>query len=723
MNPTIPVEAVARYPIPGTVLPSAVRFSPDNEWLTYLDSNDNSLTKQLYRLHLESGEIKLLADAAQVGSTEDNISLEEKLRRERLRQRALGITQYAWSTLGQILIPLPTGLFILDAPGKPLRQLISSENGAIQNGRFSPNGKCVSYVQNDEIHLIPTEGGASQQLTDGAQSTGKMHGLAEYIAQEEMGRTQGYWWAPNSQQIAFTEVDEQHIPVYRIMHQGKDQVGDGAQEDHRYPFAGMPNAKVRLAVLDIEEKTPVWMDLGEDEDIYLARVHWAGNGRLLAQILNREQTQLRLLSFDPKTGEATELLQENSDVWINLNNQFRVIKPHEELPDGGFVWASEKTGYRHLYLYDWSGKEIRQLTQGDWMIDGLSAIDHQKKQIYFTATKESPTEKHLYRTSFYDQTISKITTSPGMHQVHLNLAKQVFIDITSDIEAPYSLSLRALNDTDSSKQLFFANDEKIEEYQLQTPQIVSFKNRTGETLFGTIYHPPSSFGKGPFPTIVSVYGGPHAQRVTNQWTLTADLRAQFLSQHGFLVFKCDNRGSARRGLAFEGHIKHDMGNHEVSDQVDGVHWLVEQGLTDLNQVGVYGWSYGGYMALMCLAQAGDVFKTAVSGAPVTHWDGYDTCYTERYMGLPQQNAEGYEKSSVMHHIDKINGNLMIIHGLIDENVHFRHTARLINALIKARKPYDLRLFPDERHSPRGLADRIYMEEQIKDYFVNTLIAQ
>ncbi len=250
---------------------------------------------------------------------------------------------------------------------------------------------------------------------------------------------------------------------------------------------------------------------------------------------------------------------------------------------------------------------------------------------------------------------------------------------------------------------------------------MALQNRAGVTLFGTVYRPPAIFGDGPFPTIVSVYGGPHAQRVTNSWALTVDMRAQYLAGQGFLVFKLDNRGSARRGLAFEASIKHNMGDVEVADQVDGVRWLVEQGLADPARVGIYGWSYGGYMAAMCLARAGDAFQVAVAGAPVTHWDGYDTCYTERYMGLPQTNPDGYKASSVMHHLDKMTGKLLLVHGLIDENVHFRHTARLINGLIAAGKRYDLLLFPDERHMPRKADGRLYMEEQIADYFKKHLL--
>jgi dipeptidyl-peptidase-4 len=269
--------------------------------------------------------------------------------------------------------------------------------------------------------------------------------------------------------------------------------------------------------------------------------------------------------------------------------------------------------------------------------------------------------------------------------------------------------------------IFARPDERIAQLNLPTPEIVTLPNRDGVELYGAIYHPPVSFGAGPFPTIVSVYGGPHAQRVANNWLLTVDMRAQYLASQGFLVFKLDNRGSARRGLAFEAPIKHSLGEVEVADQVDGVRWLVEQGLADTQRVGIYGWSYGGYIAAMGLTRAADTFHVAVAGAPVTHWDGYDTCYTERYMGLPQANPEGYKISSVMHHLDKMTGKLLLVHGLVDENVHFRHTARLINGLIAAHKQYDLLLFPDERHMPRKADGRLYMEEQIVGYFKKHLM--
>ncbi len=390
------------------------------------------------------------------------------------------------------------------------------------------------------------------------------------------------------------------------------------------------------------------------------------------------------------------------------------------LTDGGFIWASERTGFQHLYRYDRDGNLLNPITEGDWMVDAIAGVDEANGLIYCTGTLDGPTERHLYAVSLDGGEPRRITEAPGIHAVVTDHAMRRFVDVHHSTETPPTVTLRSLVDGATIRTLYDKTDPRIARLALPPPALVTLHSRDGETLHGAIYRPTTRFGAGPFPTIVSVYGGPHAQRVQNSWGITVDMRAQYLRQSGFLVFVLDNRGSARRGLAFEGRIKHDMGNLEVQDQVDGVRWLVAQGLADPARVGIYGWSYGGYMSAMSLARAPETFAVAVAGAPVTHFDGYDTHYTERYMGTPKVNPQGYTESSVIHHVGTMTGKLLLVHGLIDENVHFRHTARLINALIRARKPYDLLLFPDERHMPRKIEDRVFMEEQIRDYFVRNL---
>jgi dipeptidyl-peptidase-4 len=349
-------------------------------------------------------------------------------------------------------------------------------------------------------------------------------------------------------------------------------------------------------------------------------------------------------------------------------------------------------------------------------VDSLAAIDEERGLVYFHGTKDAATESHVYRVALADGGVEKLSQNPGFHRAIFDRRQRKWIDLFESLIAAPTITVRDLDDSKSAIELPVPRDPRIENLRLLPPDLVSLRTRDGVILHGAVYRPPPGVGSAPYPTLVSVYGGPHSQRVKNAWDMTADLRAQFQRSQGYLVFVLDNRGSSRRGLQFEGAIKHAMGTIEVSDQVEGVRWLVEQGLTDPSRVGIYGWSYGGYMAAMALAQAPDVFQAAVAGAPVTSWDGYDTCYTERYMGTPEKNPAGYERGSVMSHLGSMRGSLLLVHGLIDENVHFRHTARLINALVKAGKPYELLLFPDERHTPRAEADRVYMERGVAAFF-------
>ena len=711
----IPIEEVARFPAPGMAVPIAYAFSPDDRLVTYLYGPDQSPVRQLYAVDVATGQRRVLL--ASLEGESEKLSVEETLRRQRQRQLGQGITRYAWaSKAGRILVPGQNAIHVLDGPESHARRVVDAD-GPVLDPQLSPDGERVAYVQDAEIYVadvLADRGGNPRQLTTGSRGTGKTHGLAEFIAQEEMGRSSGFWWSPDGSRIAFTEIDETHIPVYRIVHQGSDATGASAQEDHRYPFAGEPNARLRLGVVSANGGEPVWMDLGREQDIYLARVHWLPDGELWAQIEDRQQTVLDLVRFDPASGGRGTVLRETSDVWINLNDMFR------PLDSGGFIWASERTGFCHLYLYDSDGALVRQLTDGDWMVDGVVGVDDDAGLVYFTGTLDGPTERHLYVAPLAGGAPRRITREPGIHAVTLDHKFEKFVDVHSSTDTPPTATVRLLADFSVIHSIDQASDARIAALGLRPPELVTLRSRDGTTLHGAIYRPPAEFGSGPYPAVVSVYGGPHAQMVDNHWSMTCAMRAQYLRGRGFLVFVLDNRGSARRGLAFEGAIKHRLGSIEVWDQVEGVRWLVEQNLADPERVGIYGWSYGGYMTLMCLARAPDVFKVGVAGAPTTHWDGYDTHYTERYMGTPQSNPDGYADSSVSAHVKGIKGKLLVLHGLIDENVHFRHTARLVNALIAQRIRYELMLFPDERHMPSKMEDRVYMEERIAEFFETNL---
>jgi len=714
-RPTFAIEAIVAVPAPGMAMPNAFSFSQDDTQVTYLLGTPEQPAQQLYALDTATGAQSLLVAPPGGGLREEGLSPAEELRRQRERSLATGLTRYSRAERAEhLLIPVGDDLYVLDRPGAPLRLVVEGADALpILASALSPDGSQIAFVRDAELYVVSTDGGVAspRQLTFGARGTGTTHGLAEYIAQEELDRSEGFWWAPDGRQIAFAEVDETHIPIYRIAHLGDDATAD-AYELHRYPFAGAANARVRLAVVAAEGSAPVWMDLDTGEECYLARVFWWRDGSLGAALLNHAQTALDLVRFDAATGARTLVLREVTQPWVNVAE-----KPLVMLADGGFVWTSERSGFRHLYLYTGSSALVRQLTAGEWMVDALVAVDERRRLAYFTGTRETPLESHLYAVSLEGGDVRRITSEPGMHAVTLDHACRRFVDVRSATDTPPVATLRALEDGALLYPIAVPADPRLADFQLAPPELVTLPGRDGTPLYGALYRPPAAFGPGPYPTIIHVYGGPHAQLVTNSWgRLTAALDLQYLRQLGYLIFRLDNRGSARRGLAFEAALDRRMGTVEVEDQVDGVRWLVAQGLSDLARIGVLGWSYGGYMALMCLAKAPEVFKVGVAGAPVTAWDGYDTAYTERYMGTPAENPNGYAEGSVLHHAAGIRGKLLLVHGMLDENVHFRHSARLMNALIRSRVPYDTLFFPDERHMPRHPAGRVYLNERIIGYF-------
>ncbi|MEQ8674371.1 MAG: DPP IV N-terminal domain-containing protein [Aggregatilineales bacterium] len=713
-QPPFPLEATAVSPPPGYAIPNTITFSNDDTTITYLFATPDAPIQQLYAFDVNTGKRTISASPPGGGVQEDKLTPEEELRRQRERMLAVGITHYQRvSGSDRILVPLNGSIYVQDSPTESLRLVVDTSGQApALTPRLTEDGQWIAYVQDAELYVISADGnGTPRQLTAGARGTGKTNGLADYIAQEELGRGEGFWWSDNAEFIAYTEVDETHIPAYRIVHQGKEATGDGAQEDHHYPFAGEDNPRVRLAITARDGGEPIWMNTDFGEETYIARVFWWQDGSPGAEILNRLQNRMWLARFDIETGERITMIEEQTDYWINKRN-----KGHKLLKNGDVLMTSERDGYNHLYLYGHENTLKQRLSDGGWVVDSIAGVDEDNGIVYFTGNRENPTEAHLYRVPLAGGEVERITQQAGTHAIVMDHTCTRFVDTFTSLSQPPIITLRDLQTGEIIRTIHEPDDPRIEEFNLTPPEIITLQNRIGDTLFGAIYRPPSHFGDGPFPTIVYVYGGPGPQMVTNSYALTANLMLQYLSHLGFLVFRLDNRGSARRGLEFEGALKHAMGTIEVDDQVDGVRWLTEQGLTDPARVGIYGWSYGGYMTLMCLTKAADTFSVGVAGAPVTHWDGYDTAYTERYMNTPQKNPDGYADGSVMAHVDKLNGKLMLIHGMLDENVHFRHTARLINALNRARKAYDLLIFPDERHMPRNKADRVYLNERLIKHF-------
>ena len=380
---------------------------------------------------------------------------------------------------------------------------------------------------------------------------------------------------------------------------------------------------------------------------------------------------------------------------------------------GEFIWSSERTGFRHLYLYAGDGKLLRQLTSGDWPAEATVALDEKGRQLYFVGWQETACERQLFRVSLDGGPVERLTPERGTHGAEIAPDFKSFVDVFDNRSQPPGVTVRDIRGEVRST-LHAAAEVELD---LPPPELHTLRTSDGVQLNAAVYRPHEA---GPAPVIVSVYGGPGAQMVNDSWVQTVDLRAQMLAQHGFVVLKVDNRGSARRGLAFEAPLQRHFGDVEVRDQVEGVRWLGTRGFADLSRVGIYGWSYGGYMTLMALLKAPELFTAGVAGAPVTFLEGYDTAYTEKYMSTPQANRDGYRASSPLTYVDRLQGKLLLIHGMIDENVHFRHTARMMQALIDAGKEFETLIYPNERHMPRSEADRADMERRILEFFQRSL---
>ena len=699
------IADVARHPRPGMSAPMGLGFTPDGAALTWLHSEAESLTLSLWRIDAETGERTVLAGPG----AERPLTREEELRRERTRTRELGVTSYQWARRTREL-GLPPALLI---PGRllrvrigdgELRELAGTEGAA--EPTLSPDGRRASFVREGNLHAIGTDGDGLIQLTEGAEE-GLTFGLADYIAQEEFDQPRGHWWSRDGRLLAYVRADSRRIPAYSIMHQGGPTVD---AEAHRYPFAGAENAKVELYVADASGGE-VWRLSLPDEDGYLVRAAWwpdseRDEGRLAVQWLDRAQDRLRLIVFDAE-GAARTLIDERQEPWINVTHDARGLE------SGEFIWSSEAGGYRHLQLRSADGTLVRELTAGEWMAGGVAGVDEAGGWLYFSATRESPLERHLYRAPLEGGEIEQLTSGGGVHGGVLSDDGRWLAVARQSLEDPPSISL-IRTDGGETRTLFEQPEVSAASLGLRAPEMISLPASDGTTLYGALYR--AEDGDEPPPLLVAVYGGPHAQTVLDAWGLTVDLRAQYLSQRGFAVLKLDNRGMAGRGLAFESHLHLRMGTVEVEDQSAAVEHLAALGEIDPERVGIYGWSYGGYMTAMAMLRDPERYKVGVAGAPVSDWDGYDTGYTERYMSTPQRNAEGYKEASLLTHAAKLRGKLLVVHGGIDENVHFRHTARLITALTQADRDYDLLLFPQERHMPRDRQGLAYQERKLAEYF-------
>ena len=704
-------------PLSGPTL-TKPQIAPDGTRVTFLRGKDRDRNRlDLWEYDIASGQTRLLVDSSVVLPGEEVLSDEEKARRERQRIAALsGIVDYQWSPDGKaLLFPLGGELYFYDLTksGRDAVRKLTNGGGFATDPKISPKGGFVSFIRDRNLWVIDLTSGEEVQLTrDGSDTIG--NGVAEFVADEEMDRHTGYWWAPDDAAIAFARIDETPVPVQKRYEVYPDRT---EVVEQRYPAAGDHNVRVQLGV--IAPKTgarPQWIDLGKDPDIYLARVDWRDPQRLTFQRQSRDQKKLELIETTLTNGTQRMLVTETSTTWVPLHNDLRFLK------DGRFLWSSERSGFEHLYIASEDGSTLTALTQGEWVVDGLLAIDETAGLAYVSGTRDGATEAHVYAVPLSGGEPRRLTQAPGMHAATFARNASVFVDSWSSDTTLPQIELFKADGTKLATLL-------VNDVSDATHPYAKYRAAHQPTAYGTLTAAdgttplhyslikPAGFDrKKQYPVVVFVYGGPAAQTVTRAWPGRSDsFFNQYLAQQGYVVFSLDNRGTPRRGAAFGGALYGKQGTVEVDDQLRGVAWLKSQAFVDPARIGVYGWSNGGYMTLMLLAKHSEAYACGVAGAPVTDWALYDTHYTERYMDLPKANEAGYREASVFTHVDGIGaGKLLLIHGMADDNVLFTNSTKLMSELQKRGTPFELMTYPGAKHGLRG-SDLLHRYRLTEDF--------
>ena len=704
------------------------QIAPDGSRVTFLRGKDRDRNRlDLWALDVATGQVALLVDASDVLPGEEVLSDEEKARRERQRTAALsGIVDYQWSPDGNtLLFPLGGELYLYDlnVTGKAAVRKLTTGDGFATDPKVSPKGGFVSFVRARNLWVIDLATGEEVQLTsDGSDVIG--NGIAEFVADEEMDRHTGYWWAPDDSAIAFARIDETNVPVqkrYEVYPDRTDVV------EQRYPAAGETNVTIQLATIAPKRGAlPQWIDLGDNPDIYLTRVDWRDPQHLTFQRQSRDQRKLELIEVDLAPNKQRTLITETSNTWVPLHSDLRFLK------DGRLLWASERSGFEHLYVASKDGKTLTQLTRGDWPVDALLAVDEAKGLVYFSAGRDTaghatPRESQVHVVPLAGGKVRTLSTTPGMHNASFAKNASVYVDSWSNARTPPQIALHRADGSLVANLIDNDPTKAAHPYAkyLAAHRPVEFGTLTaadGKTPLHYGLIKPAGFDPAKrYPVMVYVYGGPAAQTATDSWPGRGDhFFNQYMAQQGYAVFTVDNRGTPRRGAAFGGALYGKQGTVEVDDQRQGVAWLRAQPWVDGARIGVYGWSNGGYMALMLLGKAADDYACGVAGAPVTDWALYDTHYTERYMDLPTANVDGYREASVFTHVGGIKSNaLLLIHGMADDNVLFSNSTKLMSDLQKRATPFDLMTYPGAKHGLRG-ADLLHRYRLTETFFARCL---
>lgn len=579
---------------------------------------------------------------------------------------------------------------------------------------FSPDSKKVGFVRNNNLFIKDLETNHLIQVTKDGKKNEIINGFADWVYEEELSLSKSFFWSPDGSKIAFLRFDEAEVPVYNM------QKWNGLYpEDYmfKYPKAGETNSIVTVHIYDLASGKTNEIKIGEEEDIYIARLQWLPVGSTIsATRLNRLQNRLDIFHADANSGKAEIVFTDQSETYIDIDQSDDLTY----LSDGkSFIISSEKTGFKHLYHYTIDGALITQITDGSWGISDFEGIDQKKNLVYFTSTEVSSIERHLYVTNMKGKKRKKLTTESGVHSVSFSNDFKYFIDSYSSATTPYKT---ALNHAQGKEVKVLAENseyqQKTEKYGFAKTEFFKIGIESGDSLNAYIMKPVDFDATKKYPVLMSVYGGPGAQSVMNRWN--SNTWHHYLTQQGYIIVCVDNRGTGGKGKDFQHVTYKQLGKYESEDQIASAKYLATLPFIDDDRIGIWGWSYGGYMSSLSLLLGNDVFKAAIAVAPVTNWRYYDTIYTERYLQKPQDNPSGYDDYSPQSHAEKLKGSLLLIHGTGDDNVHFQNAVELQNALIKANKQFDSFYYPDRNHGIYGGNTTLHLYTMMSNFILEKL---
>ena len=691
------VARLFTHPYPEGEVPWGFLWSPDGRRLVYqrLEGSGDDVYPQIWLVDAATGEEQVLWDHP---------------------DRTAG--QVEWFPDGEWLMLDAGGeLLSLEArSGAEPEILNGTSTSEHQGARLSPDGRRVAFVSGHDLTSVSLERGVQRRLTtDGSETV--LNGEVDWVYDEELELDRGFWWSPDSRRIAYVQFDESRVTAYPVVVPTSPTPTVVRQ---RYPQAGETNPTVRLGVVDVDgagEPATVWLDSGAPADGYLARVGWTPSGDAIFTVtLDRLQRVLRLNLVDP-TGRTSPrvVLEERDDRWLNVLGEPRFLGNGSR-----FLWRSERDGHAHLYVYDLQGRLEAQVTRGEWEVSAVASVDERAGLVYFVGNREGPATYQLYAVPLGGGEVRRISRLAGRHDPTFAPGSERYVDVHSSLERPPRAELFGAGG-ESVRVLAERDLSVFPDLDLTTAEMVTVPGSEGRQYQAQMVRPARLEPGQRYPALVWVYNGPAAQLACDEWRTKYLPWMRLMARRGVVVFSMDGRGTQGRGREWETPVYRDLGTVELEDQMDGVTYLRSLDFVDPERIGIFGWSYGGTMVLHALLRRPGEFRVGVSVAPVTSWLLYDTIYTERYMMTPRDNPIGYDSTAPLRHADQLRDPLLLVHGLSDDNVHFRNTESMIEALVAAGRRFDVMVYPGESHGIATPLARRHVFSTITSYLLEHLL--